>query len=102
MQRGASSCSAMFAIVKLIERISKRYWNISQHKMGLLYWVVFHAFCRLLFISKSTTPKNSFRNTIRVSISLGPDQTRSSVGSDLAPNCLQWLSAEYTSRQRLT
>ena len=33
--------------------------------------------------------KKSFRNTIRVSKGLGPDQDRHSVGPDLGPNCLQ-------------
>ena len=32
--------------------------------------------------------ENSFRNTIRVSHSLDPDQTRHFIGSDLGPNCL--------------
>ena len=46
------------------------------------------------FFSKSTFLKNSFRNTIRVSNSLDPDQARHFVGPDLGPNCLQKLSAE--------
>ena len=41
------------------------------------------------------------RNTIRVSNSLDPDQTRHFVGPDLGPNCLQMLSAGDTSRQRV-
>ena len=49
--------------------------------------------CRLLTFSKLTFSKN-FRNTIRVSNSLDPDQDRH-VGPDLGPNCLQWLSADY-------
>ena len=32
--------------------------------------------------------KSSFRNTIRVSNGLDPDQDRHSVGPDLRPNCL--------------
>ena len=36
--------------------------------------------------------KNYFRNTIRVSNGLNPDQERPYVGSDLAPTCLQRLS----------
>ena len=39
--------------------------------------------------------------TTRVSNSLDPDQARRFVGPDLGPNCLQMLSAEETSRQRL-
>ena len=40
-------------------------------------------------------------NTIRVSNSLDPDQARHLMGSDLDPNCLQRLSADDTSRQRV-
>ena len=43
-----------------------------------------------------------FRNTIRVSNSLDPDQARHFVGPDLDPKCLQSLSADDTSRQRIT
>ena len=35
---------------------------------------------------------NSFRNTIRVSNSLDPDQARQNIGRDLGPNCLQKFS----------
>ena len=45
--------------------------------------------------------KMSFRNTIRVSDSLDPDQTRRFVGPDLGTNCLQRLSADDTSRHRV-
>ena len=41
---------------------------------------------------------NSFRNTIRVSNSLEPDQARRFFGPDLGPNCLQKVSADDTSR----
>ena len=37
-----------------------------------------------------------FRNTIRVSNSLDPDQAQHFVGPDLGPNCLQRLSADDT------
>ena len=43
-------------------------------------------FCRLMFFSKSTLSKNSFRNTIRVPNSLHSDQARHFVGPDLDPN----------------
>ena len=56
-------------------------------------------FCCLLIFSKSTFLKNSFRNTIRVSNSLNPDQAGQNVGPDLGPNCLPRLSAEDTCRQ---
>ena len=38
--------------------------------------------------------KNSFKNTIKVSNGLDPDQDQHSVGPDLGPNCLQKLSAD--------
>ena len=46
--------------------------------------------------------KKIFRNTIRVTNSMGPDQARHFVGLDLGPNCLQRLSTDDTSRQRVT
>ena len=42
--------------------------------------------------------RNSFRNAVRVSNSLDPDQARHFVGPDLGPNCLQRLSADNTRR----
>ena len=58
----------------------------------LACWVIFPAFvvvcCQLTFF------KIPFRNTIRVSNGLDPDQDRHSVGPDLGPNCLQRLSAD--------
>ena len=66
----------------------------------LPYWVIL--FCRLLiFFSKSTFSKNYFRNTIRVSNSLDTDQIRRFVGPNLGPNCLQRLTADDISRQRV-
>ena len=53
------------------------------------------------FFSKTTFSKNYFRNTIRVSNSLDPDQARQYVGPDLGPNCLQRLSADDNSRQNV-
>ena len=44
--------------------------------------------------SKLTFSKNYFRNIIRVSNSLDPDQDRHPVGPELGPNCLQRLSVE--------
>ena len=53
--------------------------------------------CLLIFFSKSTFLKNSFRNTLRISNSLDPDQGQHFVGPDLVLNCLQRLSADDTS-----
>ena len=53
-------------------------------------WVIFPCFCcRLLTFFIISFQKNSFRNTIRVSNCLDPDQDRHSVSPDLGPNCLQ-------------
>ena len=57
-------------------------------------------YCLQLF-SRLTFCKKAFRNTIRVSNSLDPDQVQHFVGPDLGPNCLQRLSAEDTSGQRV-
>ena len=43
----------------------------------------------------STFQKNCFRNTIKMSNSLDPDQDRHFVGPDLGPSCLQRLSADF-------
>ena len=51
--------------------------------------------------TKSIFSKNSFKNTIKVSNNLDPDQARHIVGPDLGPNCLQKLSTDNTSRQRV-
>ena len=55
---------------------------------NLAYFFVVWIFFQNYFI------KNAFRNIIRVSNSLDPDQAQHFVGSDLGPNCLQRLSAE--------
>ena len=78
-------------------------WITKTVKSLFECWVIFHDFCRLPIFSKSSLSENSFRNTctIRVSNSLNPDQARHFVGPDLDPNCLQMLSADDTSRQRV-
>ena len=66
--------------------------NINSLPTGIIYvFVVCYFFQNQLF------SKNSFRDTIRASNSLDPDQARPFVGPDLGPNCLKRLSA-YTSR----
>ena len=47
----------------------------------------FYAFCRLLIFVKINSSKISFRNTVRVSNGLDPDQARRFVGPDLVLNC---------------
>ena len=46
-------------------------------------------FCRGQTFIKSPFSKSAFRNAIRESNSLDPDQARQNVGPDLGPNCLQ-------------
>ena len=53
-------------------------------------WIFFYIF---FFFSKK-----SFRNTIRVSNNLVPDEARRFVGPDLGPNCLQRLSTDEKTR----
>ena len=53
--------------------------------------------CRLLDFSTFILSKISFRNTIRVSNSLDPDQDWQNVSPDLGPNCLQRSSADDNS-----
>ena len=45
--------------------------------------------------------KKYFRNSISLSNILDPDQARHFVRPDLGPNCLQRLSADNASRQRV-
>ena len=45
--------------------------------------------------------KNSFRNTIRVSNSMDPNQDRRNVGPDLDQNCLKRLSGSVDDKSHL-
>ena len=55
--------------------------------------------CHLLTFFQINFFNASFRNTIRVSNGVYPDQDRRFVGTDLRTNCLHRLSAEYKSRR---
>ena len=48
-------------------------------------------------VSKLTFSQKKFRNTIRVSNGLDPDQDQCSVGPDLGPNCSQRFTADEKS-----
>ena len=50
---------------------------------GVQFFIIF---CRLQIFSKFTFSKVSFRNTIRVTNGLDPDQAQRSVMLDLGPN----------------
>ena len=51
-------------------------------------WVILYAFLSSADLFKKKS-KNLFRNTIRVSNNLNPDQAQPFVYPDLGPNCLQ-------------
>ena len=57
-----------------------------------------HFFLGALRVKIDFFSKISFRNTIRVSNRLDPDQDRYSVSLYLGPKCLPRLSADKTSR----
>ena len=68
---------------------------IVSRQLTLCFLGNFSFFFRLLtFFSILTYSKNSFRNTVRVSNSLDPDQAQHSIGPDLGPNCLQRSAAD--------
>ena len=69
--------------------------RVKTQSLTRLFFVVF--FKINFFINNSKT----FSNTIRVINGLDPDQDRRYVGPDLGPNCLQILSADDNSRQRV-
>ena len=58
-------------------------------------WEMFTAFLSSADIFFQNEP---FRNMIRVSNSIDPDQARHSVWPDLGPHCLQKLSVDNTRR----
>ena len=58
-------------------------------------WVIFHAFLSSAdCFQNQHLLKKTFRNIIRVSNSLDPNQARRFVGPDLGQNCLQRFSAD--------
>ena len=79
----ASVCSISSGRGILVEEEEKEL-ELTRGLQGVR--VIFHAFFCLLFLYKSPFSKSSFRNTIRVSDSLDPDQALYSVGPDLVPN----------------
>ena len=53
------------------------------------YWIILHPVCHLLIFFKVNFIENTFRNNIRFSNSLDPDQAKNFVGPDLGPNCFK-------------
>ena len=75
---------------------------LRQVSLYFASWVNFRARVSSAYIiSKSTFSKKFFQNTIRVSNSSDPDQAQHFVGPDLGLNCVQKLSADDFSKQRL-
>ena len=69
--------------------VGKGSFPKSQIKSLCAYWVILNSYLSSAnFFSKSASLKNSFRNTIRMSNSLDPDQARHFVWPDLGPNCM--------------
>ena len=67
------------------------YFGLSMHMQifNSAYWIILHVFLSSAVFFKINIFKKSSRNTIRVSISLDPDQARHFVEPDLGLNCLQ-------------
>ena len=76
--------------------VRKKSYENDQLALFANWGKLFMLFYVCWLFSKSTFSKNSLRNTIRVSNSFDPDQTRHFVGPGLGLNCLQRLSADDT------
>ena len=77
---------------------SMRNWHFCLLNCMLGNFECFFFLSSVDFFKDQLFLKKSFRNTIRVSNSLHPDQARHFVEPDLDPNCFQKLSAEDTSK----
>ena len=64
-------------------------------------WVILHAFLSSADFFQNQLLREILSQIPSVSNCLDPDQARHFVGPDLGPNCLQRLSADDTSRQRV-
>ena len=87
-------------VLSLVVLLQVSIWVTLENTCLMGNFACFFVFADLF--SKSTFLNNSFRNMIRVSNSLDPDQAQQNVGPDLGPNCLQMLSADATSRHRVS
>ena len=67
-----------------------------------VFWVILFAFLLSAdFFFQTNFFENYFRNTIRVSNILDPEQAWHLVEHDFGPNCLQRLSTDNTRRQKV-
>ena len=75
-----------------------QYISYTSSSFGLTFYMLGNFSMIFLLsvdiFSKLNFSKISFRNTIRVSDRLDPDQAQHSVGPDLGPNCLRRTSAD--------
>ena len=75
------------------------YSTCNLKNSNFAFWVILHAFLLSAdFFLNSTFSEKPFHQYLRVSNSLDPDQDQCFLG----PNCLQRLSADNTSRLKLT
>ena len=81
--------------------IRKNVVRMAKTSVNSACWVIFHSFLSsegVFFFLLLSFSKISYRNTIRVSNILDPDQAQRLVGLGLDPNCLQSLSARKESK----
>ena len=79
----------VFAVITTKIPCAGSFTNVGDHVLAFELSMLGNFCCRLLTFSEVNLFLNSFRNTIRVSNSLDPDQDRQNVGPDLDPDCLQ-------------
>ena len=74
--------------------------GLSGYTFSTFTMKTFHEYLQNAFTENDYVAiiKFCFMNTIEVPNSLDPDQARCFVGADPAQNCLQRLTADYTSR----
>ena len=86
---GLQSAAYCFRVtVILTSGLISRKNRVQAFSLGELITIETH------FLFQNKLFKKNFRNTIRVSNSMEPDQGRHSVGPDLGPDCLQMLSSD--------
>ena len=93
---------AVMSCLICVQNVCKDYQQImlegkdlsNQLTLGMLDIFSCICQCSWLFFKINFLKKKSFRNTIRVSNGLDPDQVRHNVGRNLGPNCLQRLSTK--------
>ena len=95
---GLQCCKTVSLLSKCEDKLKEAHELQSQHTITntLLPTEKFFMFLSSSDFFQNQLFEKSFRNTIRVSNSLDPDQARRFVGPGLVPNCLQKLSVGDT------